>query len=66
MADDQVDPTPHQAGPFPSDRVQFWIALTIALVPLPFALLISLALGSPPWKARPPAGPVNAPGHPHR
>ncbi len=40
-----------------SERKSFWIALAIALVPIPASLLISWALGSPPWRTRP----LNAP-----
>jgi hypothetical protein len=32
-----------------SERRSTWIALTIALAPIPIAVLISWALGSPPW-----------------
>jgi hypothetical protein len=36
-----------------SERKSVRIALAIALVPIPVSLLISWALGSPPWRARP-------------
>jgi hypothetical protein len=40
-----------------SERVSTRIALGIALAPIPIALLISWALGSPPWRPRPAPGP---------
>jgi Ca2+/H+ antiporter len=39
-----------------SERMSFGIALAIALLPIPAALLISWALGNPPWRARPDRG----------
>lgn len=41
-----------------SERASFWIALAVALTPIPVALLISWALGDPPWRPRP--SPVDA------
>jgi hypothetical protein len=35
-----------------SERISFRVALAIALMPIPAALLISWALGSPPWQPR--------------
>jgi hypothetical protein len=40
-----------------SERISTRIALAIALAPIPVALLISWALGSPPWRPRPAPGP---------
>jgi len=36
-----------------AERFSFWAALAIALGPIPLCLLISWALGSPPWRPRP-------------
>lgn len=36
-----------------SERASTRIALAIALAPIPIALLISWAVGSPPWRPRP-------------
>ncbi len=36
-----------------SERASFRLALAIALLPIPAALLISWALGNPPWRSRP-------------
>ena len=53
-----------------SERRSSWIALAIALVPIPVSVLISWALGSPPWRPRPhpgpgeTMGPAMAPGRP--
>ena len=35
-----------------SERRSTWIALTIALMPIPVSLAISWTLGSPPWRDR--------------
>jgi hypothetical protein len=40
-----------------TERASTRIALAVALGPIPIALLISWALGSPPWRPRPPQGP---------
>ncbi len=45
-----------------SERISFWIALAIALMPIPASMLISWALGSPPWAPRRSADP-EAVGH---
>jgi len=49
------------------------IALAITLLPIAIALLISIALGSPPWRARKapepdtrPVGSAAAAAHPHQ
>jgi hypothetical protein len=50
-----------------SERASTRIALAIALAPIPIALVISWALGSPPWRPRPAPGPDrnwNAPRSP--
>ena len=39
-----------------SERISFRIALAIALMPIPAAILISWALGSPPWRPKPVPG----------
>ncbi|WP_435011525.1 hypothetical protein P12x_002838 [Tundrisphaera lichenicola] len=36
-----------------SERRSFWIALVIALGPIPVALLISWVFGAPPWRPYP-------------
>jgi hypothetical protein len=51
-----------------SERRSTRIALAIALIPIPIALVISWSLGSPPWLSRPDPGPEAlsvpiAPGH---
>ena len=47
-----------------AERRSFRIALAIALVPIPASLLISWALGSPPWRARPATAPGKIEGIP--
>ena len=60
-----------------AERGAFRVALVIALVPIPIALLVAWALGDPPWRARPsrvegavapaePGVPRDEAGHGHR
>ena len=62
----------HEADWERSERTSYWIALAIALVPIPVSLLISWALGSPPWRPNPWHGDgevrdaSTAPERPHR
>ena len=45
----------HPAGEWErSERASFRIALAIAFVPIPIALLIAWALNDPPWRPHPP------------
>jgi hypothetical protein len=61
MAPDRIDKSQGQpAGESAwtrSERTSTRIALAIALAPIPIALLISWAMGSPPWRPRPAPGP---------
>ena len=62
MTTDRANPATEGRRAEPSS---FWPALVIALAPIPLALLISWALGAPPWRARAgsDAGPGGAPAH---
>ena len=45
-----------------SEKRSFWIALAIALAPIPVALVVSWGLGAPPWRPKP-ATPAVQQGH---
>ena len=67
MLDHRPDPKGARPEEAHSDRKTFWLALAITLVPIPIALLVSIALGSPPWRPRPalaPPLPHTAPASP--
>ena len=57
MTDERSDkvgrPSGHELEWERSERRSYRIALAIALLPIPISLLISWALGSPPWRPRP-------------
>jgi hypothetical protein len=53
MTDDRIDHAGRESEWARTERTSFWIALAIALGPIPVCLLISWALGSPPWRDRP-------------
>ena len=64
MEYEQPGPAGSRPEPPGAERAGSWAALMIALAPIPIALAISLALGSPPWRARNPApAPVHPAGH---
>lgn len=66
MTDDRIDKARRRADQEAdwerSERASFWVALAIALVPIPVSVLISWALGAPPWRPNPRTGDGEAMG----